>query len=100
MFHANITLRCVLAFYSPLALGWDDNYELLSESIDVVERELVPLSIAQPQIRFQLLDEEVRPAPSDCAFPQWDGWWHAGFRTADGLDLRNAHANHLATAAF
>jgi hypothetical protein len=98
MFHANTTLRCVVAFYSPLALEWDDYWEEMfsEESIDVVERELVPLSTAQPQIRFQLLNEEARPTPSDCTFPEWDGWWHAGFRTADGgLDLQAANQSKL-----
>ena len=66
-----------------------------SERVDMVNRELRPLSLAQPQIRFQLLaPDELSPAdpkdldPADLlnngpGIPGWNGWWHAA-----GIDLR------------
>lgn len=81
--HASTTLRCVVAFYTPLALEWteegddDEDYMFTAESVDVVLTHLVPLSKAQPQMRFQLLCEEDRPTPDECSIPNWNGWWHA-----------------------
>ena len=76
-FHANTTLRCLVLFYTPLALDdianegcWD------LENVETVERELLPLSQAQPQIRFQLLTEDAQGYDND-QVRGWDGWWHA-----------------------
>ena len=81
--HASTTLRCVLVHFSPLALQWtqegddDEDHMSTAESVGVVLTELVPLSKAQPQMRFQLLNEEGRPTPDECSIPNWNGWWHA-----------------------
>ena len=40
------------------------------------ERELRPLSLARPQIRFQLLSIEAQ-GYDDEQVRGWNGWWHA-----------------------
>jgi hypothetical protein len=93
MLHASTTLRCVIVFYTPLGLEWteegddDDNMHMFTtESVGAVLRELGPLSGAQPQMRFLVLNEEGRPTLDDCSIPNWNGWWH---RQA-GIDLYSA----------
>jgi len=91
-FHSSTTLRCVLVYYSGLALdimedgeGDPPSHRMFTDaSIAAVEAEIVPLSLAQPLIRFLLIQEEVRPTPMDCEIPGWNGWWHA----QAGIDLR------------
>ena len=86
-FHASTTLRSVVLTYTPLGLdSLDDMGFWQSGKVDLVEEELKPLSLAQPQIRFQLLTEEAQ-CDDDTQIPGWNGWWHAKAE-AEGIDLR------------
>ena len=74
--HTNAKLRCVVLWLSGLALVDVDNEPWDLAKVQMVERELKPLSLAQPQIRFQLLGPDSQGYDDD-QISGWDGWWHA-----------------------
>ena len=86
--HANATLRCVVLWLSPLSLD-DEGWDL--ENVEMMERELKPLSLAQPEIRFQVLGPDAQNYDNDEQIRGWNGWWHAGSE-AEGVDLRRGLA--------